>query len=91
MGEINFSPIYFLWRKNMKITKGEAIALNLWEDIKKIKEIDESTPESIIKYYTVKGTSFLPKFFLNPHISEYDEFEFDVWEILKIVKLRQEV
>lgn len=75
----------------MKITKGEAIALNLWGMIKEVKNIDESTPEAIIKFYEAKGTSFLPEFFLNPHISEYDEFELDVWEILKIVKLRQEI
>ncbi len=75
----------------MKITKGEAIALNLWEEIKKIKEIDESIPETILNYYIGKGCSLSHEFYANPRISEYNEFELDVWEILNIVRLHQEV
>lgn len=90
MGGIISLPSTF-FGGNVKITKGEAIALNLWDMIKKIKGIDENIPESIISYYIAKGCSLSHEFYSNPRISEYHEFELDVWEILKIVKLRQEV
>jgi hypothetical protein len=75
----------------MKITKGEATVLNLWEHIKKIKKIDENDPDSIINYFNKtaggNGCSFLPEFLLNPRISNGTEFELTTWDILALCKL----
>lgn len=71
----------------MKITKREAVALNLWEFIKILREIDESTPEAIIKFYNAKGASLLPEFYLSPCIFDTEEFEIKDWEFLELYKL----
>lgn len=70
----------------MKITKGEAIALNFWGMIKKIKEIDENDSESIKLFLYNRDTRYFSSDFFSKIHDGY-EIELDQWEFLRLIKL----
>lgn len=79
----------------MKITKGEAIALNLWGMIKTVKNIDETSDEAI-KAFILRSSndtrycSFTKEFLDNPKIYDCFEVELNQWEFLRLIKLYNE-
>ncbi len=75
----------------MKITKGEAIALNLWGMIKEIKGIDESDKESI-KSFLIGDNNGLRCYPIDyfSQINDGYEIELNFWEFLRLVNLYNE-
>jgi len=76
----------------MKITKGEAIALNLWGMIKKIKGIDENDSESIKSFLLSDNkdtTRYHPSDFFSKIHDGY-EIELNFWEFLRLHKMISE-
>jgi hypothetical protein len=77
----------------MKITKGEAIALNLWGMIKEVKEIDETDRATIIATLNrLNGhpCSFTQEFLEDPKIYDCYEIELNQWEFLRLIRLYNE-
>lgn len=75
----------------MKITKGEAIALNLWGMIKKIKGIDEADKESIKSFLIGdnNGLRYYPIDYFS-QINDGYEIKLNFWEFLRLVNLYNE-